>query len=64
MDHVKALGYSIELPDQGSGSEVPQPEPLGGNIEQCVAVSLVNCERHDGVILLEHRLVTQLLEVV
>ena len=34
------LGYSIELPDQRSGSEVPESESLGGDIEQRVAVSL------------------------
>ena len=34
------LGDSIELSDEGSGSQVPQPQPLGGNVEQRVAVSL------------------------
>ena len=58
------LSDSVKFPDERPTPHIPHPETLGGDVQQGVAVSIVQCERHDGVILLYEWEVTQLLEVV
>jgi len=50
--NVKALSDSIELSDQWSVLNIPHPQSLSGDIKQCISVSLVNSERHNGVFFL------------
>lgn len=55
VDGVEALGDPHKLPNKGSSSDIPHMDALGCNVEQGVPVGVVGDERHDGMILLDHR---------